>query len=469
MAESIKPTNSGERVLRIGVIQGVRVIEERILRKREPITFGTADSNTFALAASDLPRSVTVFQPHGEGYELVLDDQMQGRLEGPDGKKDFAGLRASATKKDGSFKIPLADTSKGRVRLSNEITVLFHFVVAPAVAAAPEMPSEVRGGFLRSIEPVFMAVLTASFLVHFAFGIFIKVTAPPAPPTLDDLRELVERIAPPKVEVKIPPPKVADTGTATTAAPVEEVKGSGGDGSDKPSGDGGKPKGKGGGGAGDRAAIREGIAGKGILQLIGGRSGGDGSGIGSVFGSSGGISDDIGGALAGTAGVGIAGAGGGDGVTRRGTGGGGGGGDGGEGGGAVGIGDLKTEGGGKVDTGAKTATRVVARVKADDVETVDGKIDKKSVAATIRRRQDGFQACYETALKSNSKLGGKIVVEFTIGGDGKVTEARVVKDGLNSGEVNNCVLGLLKRLRFPTPADGGEVTISNTFVFQPGG
>ena len=155
-------------------------------------------------------------------------------------------------------------------------------------------------------------------------------------------------------------------------------------------------------------------------------------------------------------------------MVRTGGGGGGGDGSGGEGGGAVGIGDLKTEGGGKVDTGEKTATKIVARVKADDLEAVDGKIDKKSVMAVIRRRQDGFQACYETALKANSKLAGKIVVEFTIGEDGKVTEARVVKDSMNSGETNNCVVSLLKRLRFPAPADG-EVTINNTFVFQPGG
>ncbi|HEY1098399.1 MAG TPA: AgmX/PglI C-terminal domain-containing protein, partial [Myxococcota bacterium] len=63
---------------------------------------------------------------------------------------------------------------------------------------------------------------------------------------------------------------------------------------------------------------------------------------------------------------------------------------------------------------------------------------------------------------------GKLVVEFTIGEDGKVVSASVVKDGLGSAEVGTCVVNLLKRLRFPAPADG-EVTISNPFVFQPGG
>jgi hypothetical protein len=476
---------TGEKALRIGVIQGVRVIEERILRTREPVTFGTGPGNTFSLASSDLPKSVKVFDVKDGAYVLVLTEQSSGRLEEGEGRKDFAALRAGSQPVNGEWRVAIGDAGKGRIRLSPEITVLFHFVVPPPVVVAAPMPAELRGGFLKAFEPIFTAVLTASFLVHLLVGIYVKVTDPPEHSDVEDFKELVERIQPPKVEVKAPPVQTTKTDLPTTTGPgpaETPTKGGGGGGGGDGGGGGkstGSGKGTGGnGGIGDRNAIREGIAGKGILQLIGGRGGGGGGGaVGSVFGAGTGISDDIGGALAGTAGVGIAGgAGGGDGVTRRGTGGGGGGGDGsgGEGGGALGIGELKTGGagggggGGTVDTGAKTATKVVARVRADDIETVDGRIDKKSVAATIRRRQDGFQACYETALKSNSKLGGKLVVEFTIAEGGKVTSTRVINDGLNSGEVSNCVLALLKRLRFPEPSDG-EVAITNAFVFQPGG
>ena len=473
-------SKTGEKALRIGVIQGVRVIEERILRKRGPVTFGTGDNNTFSFASSDLPKTLTVFDVKDGDYVLLLGDDSQGRLEGPDGKKEFSSLKAKHPVVGGVHRVPITDVSKGRIKLSPEITVLFHFVVPPAVVAVPDMPAEVNGGLLKAIEPIFTAVLTASFLVHFALGLYVRLTDPPAPATLEDLKELVERIQPPKVDLKPIIPKGPEPGPVKGTGPAPTTQASG-DGTGE-AGDGGAEKGsvggKGGGngGTGDRNAIREGIAGKGILQLIGGRGGiGGGSGaVGSVFGVGGGISDDIGGALEGTAGVGIAGGtGGAGGVTRRGTGGGGGGGDGtgGEGGGAMGIGDLKTSGGagnGSIDTGAKTATKIVARVKSDDIEAVDGKIDKKSVQATIRRRQDGFLACYETALKSNSKLQGKLVVEFTIGEDGKVVAASVVKDGLGSAEVAACVVGLLKRLRFPAPTDG-EVTISNPFVFQPGG
>ena len=89
------------------------------------------------------------------------------------------------------------------------------------------------------------------------------------------------------------------------------------------------------------------------------------------------------------------------------------------------------------------------------------------MTATIRRRQDAFQACCENALKANSKLQGKFTIEFTIGEGGKVTDARVVKDGLNSAEVASCVVATMKRIRFPALEDG-EVTLSTSFVFQPG-
>ncbi|OGQ24228.1 MAG: hypothetical protein A2138_08255 [Deltaproteobacteria bacterium RBG_16_71_12] len=432
-------------VLRIGVIQGVSVIEERMVGDRAPVSFGTAPGNTFVLQGSDLPKSVTVFETGGEGYQLVFGEETQGQIEPEPGKPVKLGeLKAKAAKQGDRYRLSLPEAARGRIRLSNEIQVLFHFVPAAPAVAPGALPAELRGGLVGNLEPVFTAVLLASFLMHAALALFVRLAEPPkAHDDLEDLRKFVETIQPPKVEV----PKIAvnidlpaTTGPGAGEKPVEKGDGGGG-------GGGGKGKGGGGGkGVGDRSALRDQIAGRGILQLIGGRGGGGGGGaVGSVFGAGSSISDDIGSALQGTAGVGIAGAGGAGGVTRRGTG-----------------------GGGKVDTGTKQTARIVARVRADDVEAVDGKVDKKGVAATIRRRQDAFQACYETALRANSKLQGKLVIEFTIGAGGKVTDARIVRDGLGSSEVASCVLATMRRIRFPAPSDG-EVTISNSFIFQPSG
>ena len=58
-----KPTGRGRmpvqvalpKVLRIGIIQGGKIIEERIVRRRETVTFGPSEKNTFVLPASDIP------------------------------------------------------------------------------------------------------------------------------------------------------------------------------------------------------------------------------------------------------------------------------------------------------------------------------------------------------------------------------------------------------------------------------
>lgn len=470
-----------EKVLRVGVVQGVTVIEERLVRTKGAVTFGTDAGCTFSFPSSDLPPSLVVFDAKDGGVDLVFADGAHGQVEreGEGGPKKLVDLMQGATKDGDSYRVAIPDTARGRIKISNEVMVLFHFVAPPPVGAAAELPLELKVSWVKSFEPIFTACLLASFVVHSAFGVFINVVEPPKPPDMEDLRKIVEQMTPPKVEaqkVDIPTTGPADTDDKGGKDDGKGKKGkdadSGGESAGKqPAGEpaGGAGKGGGGGTGPSRAEIRQQLAGKGILALIGGRGGGCGDGggaVGSVFGTGSAISDDIGTALQGTSGVGIAGAGGGD-VTRRGTGGGGGGCGGGC-GGAAEIGAIGSSGGGPVDTGQKEQARIVARVQADDIEMVDGKVDKKSVQATIRRRAEAFQACYVNALKANSKLQGKIVVEFTIGENGRVVDARVAKDGLGSAEVANCVLSTMKRITFAAPEDG-EVTISNSFVFQPGG
>src|ERR1043166_3343132 len=161
-----------DKVLRIGVIQGVNVIEERIVRTRGPVSFGTAPGNTFVLQGSDLPKSVTVFEVRGDKYYLAFGSEQSGQVERHPGQgAKLAELKGDAEKAGDKYKVALDETSRGRIKLSNEITVLFHFVPAPPSAPPPELPVNLKGGLLGQIEPIFTAVLLASFLMHSAFGI----------------------------------------------------------------------------------------------------------------------------------------------------------------------------------------------------------------------------------------------------------------------------------------------------------
>ena len=45
------------KILRIGIIQGGRIVEERLVRKRENITIGQSAKNMFIVLSNALPRN----------------------------------------------------------------------------------------------------------------------------------------------------------------------------------------------------------------------------------------------------------------------------------------------------------------------------------------------------------------------------------------------------------------------------
>jgi len=207
-----------------------------------------------------------------------------------------------------------------------------------------------------------------------------------------------------------------------------------------------------------KAAIREGIQGKGMLQLLGtaGESG-IGGAVADVFAEGGGVNTDLDSAFEGISGVGVAQVGG-----PRSTRGGGGSGE------AAGIGDLATSGGGNVGSAAKKVERrVTAAVQAAAPE-VDGALDGAAIARVVRSRMRSIQDCYERELKRDPSLAGKIEVEFTIGESGRVEDAAVVTNSMGSDAAGNCIVGRVRRWRFPAP-DGGSVTVTFPFIFTASG
>ena len=55
-AAPAQPINQ-PKILRIGVIQAGKIIEERLIRKRDSVTIGASPRNTLVVPASTLPRS----------------------------------------------------------------------------------------------------------------------------------------------------------------------------------------------------------------------------------------------------------------------------------------------------------------------------------------------------------------------------------------------------------------------------
>ncbi len=150
------------------------------------------------------------------------------------------------------------------------------------------------------------------------------------------------------------------------------------------------------------------------------------------------------------------------GLGMRGTGVGGGGGN------AVGLGGIGTMGYGRgAGKMSKKERRVrIPRVRAAQV-VITGSLDRSIIQRVIRRHRNQIRAVYESALKSNPTLAGKVVIKMTIGADGKVEKVEIAESTLKDKRVEERLMKVVKRLQFPKLPGGGKMVVSYPFVFSP--
>src|SRR5262245_49670528 len=87
---------TGPKVLRIGLVQSGRVIEERIIKQRTHVSVGPNEKNMFVVAAGNLPATFRLFELVGNDYSLNFLDGMTGRVALPTGISDLAVLKGQA-------------------------------------------------------------------------------------------------------------------------------------------------------------------------------------------------------------------------------------------------------------------------------------------------------------------------------------------------------------------------------------
>src|SRR4051812_20731662 len=146
-------TTPSNKILRVGVIQGGKIIEERHLRRRDNVTIGQEARNTFVVPASNLPSSFPVFEFRNNQYHLVFTQQMEGRVRLGTSDVDFGSLRTQglAKKRNDVYVLPLSDSAKGKISLG-EVTLLFQFVNPPPEPAKTELPPSIKGSFWQSVD-----------------------------------------------------------------------------------------------------------------------------------------------------------------------------------------------------------------------------------------------------------------------------------------------------------------------------
>jgi len=157
---------TGPKVLRIGVVQGGRVSEERIIKQRTHVTVGPSEKNMFVIATSSVPATFRVFELVGNDYHLNFLDGMTGRIALPTGISDLSVLKGQARRtSQGAYQIRLTEDSRGKVVIG-DTTFLFQFVAPPPIQPKPQLPVAVLRG-ASAIDWNTTIISAVSFLFHF--------------------------------------------------------------------------------------------------------------------------------------------------------------------------------------------------------------------------------------------------------------------------------------------------------------
>jgi len=445
------------KILRIGIIQGGRIVEERLVRKRENITIGQSAKNLFVVPSEALPRHWLLFEISGSHYVAHFSDGMDARIAVGNEIISLAQLKQTGKiqKRGSSWVLPLDERSRGKITLG-DMTILFQFVTPPPPQPRPQLPASVRGSLTSDLDWVFATIAAGSFLLHLLMVIYLRNVDWPRKPDIEEIPDrfvhmMIKKVEKPpeakkevaKTEEKKEPEK--KKGEEKKAAPKKELT---------PEEKAKLAEEKAKADAERRARLAEQVKSTGLLKLLGAR--GESGSIADVLGK-GDVDRDQEKAFQGVGGVGVASAN----DQLRGIK------SGGSGSGKVAtVGGLRgsagiSEGG----TGNAAAEKHVTAVLKTEAPAVDGELDPGLIAKEVRARQGAIKACYERALKRNPTLTGKIVMHWTITAAGTVSGVDVEQDTLGDSEVGSCIKSLVARWRFPAPA-GGSVDVSFPFVFQ---
>lgn len=443
------------RILRIGIVQGGRIVEERLIRKRDSISVGWSSKSTFAVPSEALPKQWMLFEISPKGYVARFADGMDARIAVGNEVISLGQLKqANRLRRQGAaWLLALDERSRGKITVG-DLTILFQFVIPPPPQPRPQLPASVRGSWSTGLDWVFTAIGATSFLVHLAMVVYLRSVDWPRKP---DLEEIPDRFVQMVVKAKPPePPKAQNakeddksdekkvekkvaSNTSAAKTPKKEISAE-----EKARLD-----------AERRARLADQVRNTGILKILGTRGDGSGS-IADVLGK-GDVDRDQERAFQGVGGLTVAT---GDSSLRgvkSGTGGT---------GKVASISGLR--GAGTIagsDTGAGAGERKVTGVVKSEAPAVDGALDPALVSKEVRARIGAVKACYERALKRNPNLSGKVKVRWTITPAGTVSGIEIEEDSLGDAEVSGCIKGLVARWRFPAPS-GGAVDVVFPFVFQ---
>ena len=464
------PQGISEKVLRVGVIQNGRILDEQVFRKAETVFIGDSEKAHFVVPFSSLSGKFPMFYFRSGRYELVLTGKMSGRIYFKGEPREIEDLIKSGTlkRRGDDYVLPISEDYRGKILIGNAI-VLFQFVVPSPKPPKLRLPKSIRGSWTQRVDWPFVSIeLIIMVLGYFFFAIYLMNVPKPEPTELVDVPNRFAKLIAPEIDVKDEvieekdiedktPKEEKEVDPNATAAVTKTAKKVAEKQEEAAPKRNEKPR--------DASTIQreesvrvaemqKKVAGKGLLKMIGSvGEGGTGGFITDVLGD-GGKDRDIDSALSGVKQIGVATSS--SQRSRKGD------------AGAVEtakIDDLKVEKSeGAVAVKGRAEKAVVGKASVGKTE-VDGAVDSASVAKTIKGSSAAVKRCYDKALLANPTLKGKVSVTILINEKGRVESIDIAEDTLKDAETIKCIKGVISRLRFPKP-DGGPASVTFPFMFS---
>lgn len=442
-------TPTGPKVLRIGVVQNGRVIEERIIKERVDVTIGPSEKSMFVLSSDEIRSGHKLFELQGENYVLSFLDGMSGRVALPTGVSGLEQLKGQARRgPGGSYQIQLSEDSRGKV-LVGETTFLFQFVAPPPVQPRPQLPVAVTRG-ASGIDWRTTIIAAFAFLAHFmAIGAMYSDWLDPIVDEQVSLAGLVDTLdqLPPPPPPEEQPTEVEEASTEQAAekkaeAPKQEAKGS------KVDAEPGQKLSN-----AQAAALSNELEQMSMATIA--ALGTTGPATEGVLTSGDVPTGALDSAAASGAGVGVGGdlkLGGGGGTVRPGTS-----------GGLSGIGKT-----GVGDTGGTgTSTQVKGPTAGANVSSQVAVGSVANAARVVAGMRAAFRRCYQRALDTNPDVAGSIRLTIRVGPGGEVGGVSASQSGNLPPSVVTCVKARAQAAQFDPPEGGSAiVNVPVTFVKQ---
>lgn len=441
---------TGPKVLRIGVVQGGRVTEERIIKQRTHVTVGPNEKSMFVIASTAIPPSFRLFELIESEYYLNFVEGMSGRVALPTGISDLSVLKGQAKRTpQGAFQVKVSDDSRGKIAIG-ETTFLFQFVAPPPMQPKPQLPVAVMRG-ATSIDWSTTMIAAFSFLLHFlGIGSLYSDWLDPIINEEANLASLVD-----SVKSLPPPPVVEQQATdqdknAKSSDDKQEAKASGAQKS------GGAAAGPGKMSSRQVAALTKALDSL-EMATIGALSAQGPATAGVLAGGevATGALDEAAKTGAGiSSGMGDLKIGGGGGTVRPGAAGG-------------GLGALGASGRTEGTQGTGAAQKVSGpkgNANVGGAAVSGGEVANASrVVAGMRA---GFRNCFNRELAQNPDAQGRIDLSIKVGPGGEVQSVSAASSG-NLGSAVECVKARARGAQFDPPAGGSAVVkVPVTFVKQ---